>query len=213
MPTCCVRNCKSRSGGATKTKDIKFFPFPQNRELKEKWLEACHREEENLNINSSYICKRHFSSDCMENKWTKPRILNTKARLMRRLKPGSIPTQLLDLPNQGVNRVNRRCTLKGETEPMTKNTCRTGIPTYEELVACVKNTTVINTVKEHTTSAETSTDMECSTDNPPLGWNYVDECKSESEIERLQRHLKEAEEKNKLLLLENKQLRKALEIQ
>lgn len=32
------------------------------------------------------------------------------------------------------------------------------------------------------------------------------------EIEKLQRHLKEAEEKNKLLLLENKRLRKALEM-
>ncbi|XP_024879548.1 THAP domain-containing protein 5-like [Temnothorax curvispinosus] len=73
MPTCCVRNCKSRSGEATKTKDIKFFPFPQNRELKEKWLETyCYREEENLNINSASICERHFSSDCTENKWTKP---------------------------------------------------------------------------------------------------------------------------------------------
>jgi len=52
MPTCCIRNCKSRTGGATKTKDIKFFSFPQNPAVKKKWLEACHREEGNLNMNS-----------------------------------------------------------------------------------------------------------------------------------------------------------------
>lgn len=41
---------------------------------------------------------------------------------------------------------------------------------------------------------------------------YRDVRESETEIEKLQRHLKEAEEKNKLLLLENKRLRKALEM-
>lgn len=51
MPTCCIRNCKSRSGGATKTRDIKFFTFPQDHVLREKWLKACNREEENLNMN------------------------------------------------------------------------------------------------------------------------------------------------------------------
>lgn len=53
MSTCCIRNCKSRSGGPTKDmKDIKFFPFPQDLLLKKKWLEVCHREEGNLNVNS-----------------------------------------------------------------------------------------------------------------------------------------------------------------
>ncbi|KAM0733631.1 hypothetical protein ACS0PU_013180 [Formica fusca] len=131
---------------------------------------------------------------------------------MNRLKTGSIPTQLLDLPKQDTNRINRCSTLEGdETEPMTKNTCRTGIPKYEELVACARN----NIVKGHATSAETSTDMECSrkyTENPPLGWNHIyhiDVREPETEIEKLQRRLKEAEERNRLLLLENKQLRKA----
>ncbi|XP_029659320.1 uncharacterized protein LOC115233174 [Formica exsecta] len=212
MPTCCIKNCKSRTGGATKTKDIKFFPFPQNPALKKKWFEACHREEENLNVNSARICELHFSSDCMEKKWTKPRTPNTKARLMNRLKTGSIPTQLLDLPKQDTNRINRCSTLEGdETEPMTKNICRTGIPTYEELVACARN----NIVKRHATSAETSTHMECNrkcTESSPLGWNHVDVREPETEIEKLQRRLKEAEERNRLLLLENKQLRKAWEM-
>jgi len=52
MPTCCIKNCKSRSSGATKSKIIKFFRFPQTRTLKEKWFEACHRKEENLKVNS-----------------------------------------------------------------------------------------------------------------------------------------------------------------
>ncbi|KAM0726178.1 Transposable element P transposase [Formica fusca] len=211
MPTCCIKNCKSRTGGATKTKDIKFFPFPQNPALKKKWFETCHREEENLNVNSSRICERHFSSDCMEKKWTKTHTLNTEARLMNRLKAGSIPTQLLDLPKQDTNRINRYSTLEDdEIEPMTKNTCRTGIPKYEELVACVE--IILSRGMPH---LETSTDMECSrkyTENPPLRWYHVDVREPETEIEKLQRRLKEAKERNRLLLLENKQLRKAWEM-
>lgn len=46
---------------------------------------------------------------------------------------------------------------------------RTGIPTYKELVACARNKTFM---EEHGTSAETSTDMERSAENPLLEWNH-----------------------------------------
>ncbi|XP_011689990.1 PREDICTED: uncharacterized protein LOC105451320 [Wasmannia auropunctata] len=94
MPTCCIKNCTSRTDGIYK-KNIKFFRFPKETDISQRWLQVCQRNEINTKIDSAFICELHFEADCFEMKWTKPHSSNVPAKQLKRLKKGSIPSKML----------------------------------------------------------------------------------------------------------------------
>ncbi|XP_025156702.1 uncharacterized protein LOC109503694 [Harpegnathos saltator] len=83
MPSCCIKNCKSRTFYTDK-KNITFFRFPKEKVILEKWINACGKSEDNIKINSDTNCDR-----------TQPKSTKTCMKQMKRLKEGSIPTKML----------------------------------------------------------------------------------------------------------------------
>lgn len=51
MPTCCVKNCISRTDH-THTRNLKFFLFPKDVNIHQQWLNACQKNEIDLKIDS-----------------------------------------------------------------------------------------------------------------------------------------------------------------
>ncbi|XP_018400074.1 PREDICTED: THAP domain-containing protein 1-like [Cyphomyrmex costatus] len=96
MPTCCVPNCKMRTGKLNK---MKMYYFPHDPQLRKQWLKACGRTNES-ELSSRYsICERHFRPECIEERWTEQRA-NNKLRLMRRVKKDAVPTELLNITKE-----------------------------------------------------------------------------------------------------------------
>lgn len=58
MPSCYIKNCKSRTFH-TNRKGITFFRFPTENNIRQIWIDACQRSEENLKIDSG---NRHFKT-------------------------------------------------------------------------------------------------------------------------------------------------------
>ncbi|XP_011700993.1 PREDICTED: uncharacterized protein LOC105457806 [Wasmannia auropunctata] len=98
MPSCFIKNCKSHTNYVF-NKCVKYFSFPQDPELRLKWLEACRRDG-NFKVTHERVCEIHFSSDCIEYRTSKPRSAHISPKIVRTLKKGSVPTELLDLPNK-----------------------------------------------------------------------------------------------------------------
>jgi len=56
MPTCCIKNCTSRTHNNTKgTKGLKYFTFPKNVALREQWLNACRKKETDMKIDAGKL--------------------------------------------------------------------------------------------------------------------------------------------------------------
>ncbi|XP_011862331.1 PREDICTED: uncharacterized protein LOC105558963 [Vollenhovia emeryi] len=100
MPTCCIKNCASRTDHKS-TKGLKFFRFPKETDIHQQWLDATQENNSNIKIDSAYACNLHFEVECFELEWTKPRSKNVPAKQIQRLKKGSIPTKLLTLEKNG----------------------------------------------------------------------------------------------------------------
>lgn len=64
---CAVLMCRNNSSKERSSfeKNIKYFPFPVNSDLRIKWIVACQRIEE-WTPESSYICSEHFAETDFE---------------------------------------------------------------------------------------------------------------------------------------------------
>ena len=86
MPNCCVIDCSQK-------KSVKgtyqSFKFPENPDLKKKWVEAVMREKKSFILDETKaICKRHFNEDnflLMTDK-------HNRIRKRMQLKEGAVPT-------------------------------------------------------------------------------------------------------------------------
>lgn len=56
MPSCAIATCKNYYSKGCKDREINFFTFPKNRELCDKWIVLCRRQDE---IN----CSDHFANE------------------------------------------------------------------------------------------------------------------------------------------------------
>lgn len=58
---CAVVICPN-SYGKTRSKnpDLKYFQFPKNQSIQEKWIEVCQIDPSSLLNQSSYVCSQHF---------------------------------------------------------------------------------------------------------------------------------------------------------
>ena len=61
MPRRCVAMCDTQS-----SEGYSLHTFPQNRDLREKWIEAVKRQRKNWEgpSPSSLLCSKHFEPDC-----------------------------------------------------------------------------------------------------------------------------------------------------
>ncbi|XP_072764052.1 uncharacterized protein [Anoplolepis gracilipes] len=130
MPSCFVKNCKNRTNVLFRKK-VRYFSFPKDPEIRIKWLEACQKDK-NYEIKSERVCEVHFSLDCFENKMTK----GTVPKLKYRLKPGSVPTELLQLSSKRKKIIHIVGTDNIGNAKLSKKSVCPGIPTYAELIEC-----------------------------------------------------------------------------
>ncbi|XP_019697216.1 uncharacterized protein LOC105183613 isoform X4 [Harpegnathos saltator] len=70
MPQCAVYAC-GNSHRRTRGHPVHYHRFPQDPEIRKKWIEACNRKpsangEPPFNISTARICSRHFTKDCYE---------------------------------------------------------------------------------------------------------------------------------------------------
>lgn len=70
MPQCAVHAC-GNSHRRTRGKPVHYHRFPQEPEVRMKWIEACNRKASSngdppFNISTARICSRHFTKDCYE---------------------------------------------------------------------------------------------------------------------------------------------------
>lgn len=86
MPACCVIDCSQK-------KSVKgtyqSFKFPENPNLRKKWVEAVMREKKSFILDETKaICKRHFTEDNFLFTTDK----NNRIRKRMQLKEGAVPT-------------------------------------------------------------------------------------------------------------------------
>lgn len=91
---CAVVSCKSdNQSKKTPCKNIKFFHFPKDLNLRKKWLDATKRKDK-VNIKTAVVCSKHFcESDYKVN--LKYILLNYTPKNYRGLKDDAIPKQNL----------------------------------------------------------------------------------------------------------------------
>lgn len=70
MPQCAVHAC-GNSHRRTRGKPVHYHRFPQEQEVRRKWIEACNRKASSngdppFNISTARICSWHFTNDCYE---------------------------------------------------------------------------------------------------------------------------------------------------
>ena len=86
MPDCCVIDC-SRKKSVIGT--YQSFKFPENPNLKKKWVEAVMREKKSFILDDTKaICKRHFNKDNFLFTTDK----HNRIRKRMQLKEGAVPT-------------------------------------------------------------------------------------------------------------------------
>lgn len=93
MPNCAVYGCNNYSQ-KTKGTVIKYYKFPSNVDLQNKWVNACKRLDK-INLTNARICSEHFTQDSVYTP-LKHTLLNYKPTSFRNLKPDAIPT--INLP-------------------------------------------------------------------------------------------------------------------
>ncbi|XP_024894126.1 uncharacterized protein LOC112468934 [Temnothorax curvispinosus] len=151
MPTCCIKNCASRTDH-TSTRGLKFFRFPKETDIRQQWLDACQRNETNIKIDTAHVCNLHFEEDCFQMEWTKPRSNNVPAKLMRRLKKGFIPTKLLLLQKKRKEITSEDGTVKKRVtneKKKVKVPVKTDILINAELELCVHEEQINEEVDDH----------------------------------------------------------------
>ena len=75
MPNCAVQNCKSWNMNKNVDKNVKFFSFPTDPEIRNLWMRACGKGT--FNIKNARICSLHF----IEDHWRlKDKLLNTELK-------------------------------------------------------------------------------------------------------------------------------------
>lgn len=95
MPTCCVVGCNAASSGKDKElyPNASFHVFPKDKFTV--WEEKVKRLGWSA-TKHSVICSRHFEEDCYEEDKYHKYIGRGPGKKAIRLKPGAIPTLLLD---------------------------------------------------------------------------------------------------------------------
>ncbi|XP_077270191.1 uncharacterized protein LOC143901639 [Temnothorax americanus] len=207
MPVCCIKNCKSRTGrGNRENYNVLLCYFPKEPEIRRQWLEACQRKEADIKLSCAAVCERHFVPDCIEEKWTQQRSKNLP-RLIRRLKKGSIPTELLNIPKETIPQLD---------EPKEKIPRKSKIPSYNELVAYAKRNTEMdaNAVSTGNESENDERNEQAKSEHgglpvkPAEAMNIAEQLDNQPnrEAELLVEQLKKLQEENKQLASKNTQL-------
>ncbi|KAL1488226.1 hypothetical protein ABEB36_015181 [Hypothenemus hampei] len=98
MPGCAVSNC-SNYNKKTKGTGVKYFSFPKDFKMCNKWFSMCNRKDP-VNFKNACICSIHFSEDAFDIPMQQ-RLLGYAPKTARRLKPDAMPT--LNLPNRPEN--------------------------------------------------------------------------------------------------------------
>ncbi|KYN11789.1 hypothetical protein ALC57_16067 [Trachymyrmex cornetzi] len=131
MPTCCVKNCTSRTHD-NGIKGLKYFSFPNNVTLREQWLKACQKKETDMKIdsgNKGMYGSLHFDKDCFEWVKTQPRSKNTSVKEILKLKKESVPSKMLFLEKK-----RKRMLQSKEDNERVKVLTKFHLPTYKESV-------------------------------------------------------------------------------
>ena len=107
MVGCSAPNCHNRS-----EKGIRLFPFPTDKDRRNRWLVNCRRENW-VPTSTSRLCEEHFESSQYENKRTDG---------WRKLKSTAVPT-IFPVPNpppvlQSKQRVLKRCFVDDDDSAM-----------------------------------------------------------------------------------------------
>ncbi|KFM79827.1 THAP domain-containing protein 1, partial [Stegodyphus mimosarum] len=92
MPSCAVYGC-SNTNRKTKGTGIRYFSFPNNPDLINKWLIACKRKDK-VNVKYACVCSQHFNANSYHITM-RQRLLNYVAPKCRILKPDAVPTENL----------------------------------------------------------------------------------------------------------------------
>lgn len=101
MVCCSVYGCKSNHYKKQKTNDgvginIRFYRFPQNSEMAQRWKFKCYRSD-NFNIKTARICDKHFvPTDYVRN--LKHELLGYSPKSCRKLKDDAVPS--VNLPTE-----------------------------------------------------------------------------------------------------------------
>ncbi|XP_018400914.1 PREDICTED: uncharacterized protein LOC108778281 [Cyphomyrmex costatus] len=154
MPTCCVINCKNKSGRGKEK--INMFSFPQKPELRKQWLEACKQ----THTSKQYvICQRHFLPECIEEKMTQQHS-GRQLRLMRRVKRNAVPTEFLDLPKE-----RKRSRQKEKENQLSIGNAP--MPSYNDLLSYAKRFAGTESAKqEEPMMNEHNQSLECAETGP-----------------------------------------------
>ncbi|KAL1493922.1 hypothetical protein ABEB36_009602 [Hypothenemus hampei] len=64
MPSCAIFGCNNYTR-KTKGTDIKYFRFPRDTDMQQKWIRACERKDE-FKIKNSYVYSIHFATNDFE---------------------------------------------------------------------------------------------------------------------------------------------------
>lgn len=97
MPHCYVYGCFNNNRSVKKVKKVKFYRFPKNEYLRQKWMDACERDY--INLSTATVCSEHFAEDCFF-KNLKHTLLNYCPVNTRNIKDDAVPT--VNLPEPGL---------------------------------------------------------------------------------------------------------------
>lgn len=87
---CAVAVCNLDNQAKHCAKDIKFFRFPSDHNLRKAWINACKRAD-NFNVDNARVCSKHFEEDCFERDF-QFELTGCSAKNRRMLKKDAIPT-------------------------------------------------------------------------------------------------------------------------
>ena len=128
MPDCCVIDC-SRKKSVIGT--YQSFKFPENPNLRKKWVEAVMREKKSFILDETKaICKRHFT----ENNFLLTTDKHNRIRKRMQLKEGAVPTLFMGFESAVKPKiVNHRKTRKTiEVLQVEKNNLERAIKKLED---------------------------------------------------------------------------------
>ncbi|XP_071573354.1 uncharacterized protein [Temnothorax nylanderi] len=122
------------------------------------------------------VCEVHFLSNCFEEQMT-------KGKLKRKLKAGSIPTELLQLPKERQKRIMHTNNTNNNAGP--EKSVRTAIPTYAELVECPTKETENESIPERTTFNKPEAVEDVSMENIDLTHKSVQDATEKRKLEEV----------------------------
>ncbi|XP_075229648.1 uncharacterized protein LOC142329169 isoform X7 [Lycorma delicatula] len=105
MPNCAVKGCNNYNR-KTKGTNIRYYTFPKDKEMQDKWLTVC-KNRQLINLLNACICSEHFEPDS----FTKPMkhvFLNYRPKGFRDLKPDAVPTLKINVIDRNENREKQR---------------------------------------------------------------------------------------------------------